>query len=453
MARLALAYLLRRPVQLLAVLGVAVGLLALLVVLSVMNGLIEQNRASVRAPLSDLMMLPAVDAAGEQAPWRRYAEALDGAEGVAAVAPHLVAYAMFRYPGYQMDLASPERPDLLGVQVVGIDYEKEVLVNDFRGFLARAKDHPVPDLENPFAVPEAVFSRPGVLVSDTFPLPAWREDESGRQVIPPRIELGGLPARLPEAGEQLLGVKSGFDVVGTYARNDYHMAMDRIYVARTGIDGLHHNLLGSDAPDFTEALIDLDEGVDFEQGKAAVLAALAAAGLPTPGGPNGGSLESWEERSSVFLAAIDNERRVITLVLFFIVIVAAFGLFATLSALVREKVRDLGVLAALGFSPLRRGALLMGVGTLGSAIGALLGLWGAYELIQHRLAVETFLRERLGIEVFSSRLYVMKGIPAEWQSGQALSLTLLAFAVGILFTAAPALRAALLRPTTALRYE
>ena len=74
-------------------------------------------------------------------------------------------------------------------------------------------------------------------------------------------------------------------------------------------------------------------------------------------------------------------------------------------------------------------------------------------MIQNRLVVETFLREELGIEVFSSRLYVMQGIPAEWQDGQALQLTLLAFLVGIVFTSAPALRAALLRPTSALRYE
>jgi len=452
-ARLALAYLLRRPVQLLAVLGVAVGLLALLVVLSVMNGLIEQNRASVRAPQSDLLLLPAVPQDEAPQRWEDYRRALLGAEGVAATAPHLVAYAMIRYPGYDVDLSSPVRPDQSGVQVVGIDPAAEMAVTGFRGFLEDADDHPVADPDAPFARPDQLFGRPPALVSDAFPLPAWGLDENGRATVPPRIELGGLPARLPDASEPLLPVNARFDVVGTYARSDYRMAMDRIYVQRTGRDGLRHNLLGRDAPDFTEALIKLEDGVSYDDGKRAVLAALSAAGLPLPGGPGGGSLESWEERSAVFLAAIDNERRVITLVLFFIIVVAAFGLFATLSALVREKVRDLGVLAALGFSPLRRGLLLMSVGAAGSLTGAALGLWGAHALIAHRQGVETFLRERLGIEIFSSQLYVMEGLPARWDAGQAWQLTLLAFGVGILFTAAPALRAALLRPTTALRYE
>ena len=376
MVRLALAYLLRRPVQLLAVLGVAVGLLALLVVLSVMNGLIELNRASVRAPLSDLLLIPAVEE-GAPTRWKAYREALEGAEGVAAVAPHLVVYAMIRYPGYIQDLSSPLRPDLAGVQVVGIDPAAEMAVTGFRGFLETAEGHPVADPDAPFATPDiGVGDRPGVLVSDGFPIPPFRDGPDGERILP-RIELGALPARLPPAGEDLNAVNSTFLVAGTYARSDYRMSLDRIYMQRSGRDGLKHNLLGRSAPDFTEVLIKLDDGVSFDDGKAGVLAALAAAGLPAPGGDGGGSLESWEERGGVFLAAIDNERRVISLVLFFIIVVAGFGLFATLSALVREKVRDLGVLAAIGFSPLRRGLLLLGVGGTGSVAGALLGLAGA----------------------------------------------------------------------------
>ena len=97
----------------------------------------------------------------------------------------------------------------------------------------------------------------------------------------------------------------------------------------------------------------------------------------------------------MFLAAIDNERRVVTLVLFFVVIVAAFGLFAVVGALVREKVRELGVLAALGFSPLRRAALVGSIGGLGALAGSLLGLGAARLIVANRAVVERFLEERL----------------------------------------------------------
>ena len=78
---------------------------------------------------------------------------------------------------------------------------------------------------------------------------------------------------------------------------------------------------------------------------------------------------------------------------------------------------------------------------------------GLAALIENRQAVEVFLREKLGVEVFSARLYVMEGIPAQWDPGQATVYTALAVIVGLLFTAGPALRAATLSPTGALRYE
>ena len=158
-------------------------------------------------------------------------------------------------------------------------------------------------------------------------------------------------------------------------------------------------------------------------------------------------------RQELYLTAIENERRVTGLVMFFIVIVAAFGLFATVSALVREKVRDLGILAALGFTPARRGMLLMAVGATASLFGTGLGCLCAWLLVRNHQAVEGFLAEKLGIVIFEPGLYVIQGLPAEWIPSQALFLSGAAFLVGCLFTAIPALRAASLPPAEALRYE
>jgi lipoprotein-releasing system permease protein len=121
--------------------------------------------------------------------------------------------------------------------------------------------------------------------------------------------------------------------------------------------------------------------------------------------------------------------------------------------LVREKVRDLGVLAALGFSPIRRGSLLLFVGSLGSAVGAGLGYLGAYVLVQNHIAVEAFLKDEFGIEIFASDIYVIDGIPVHWDPAMAVKLTIAAFLTGVLFTLGPAIRAASLSPIEALRYE
>ncbi|HEX9793189.1 MAG TPA: ABC transporter permease [Planctomycetota bacterium] len=448
MTRLVLAWLFLRPVQILAMGGVAVGLLALLVVMSVMNGLIDDDRNSVRGPLSDLLLIPA--ASEEPASWQAYRTALLADPAIVAVSPHLVAYAVLGLEGGASLLSRTTSSDVNGVQVVGIDVADEVRTTRFLDALEQARLSPVPDAADPFASdPAAAFPRPGILVSDNLARALrLRRGE--------RVQLGALPPRLPAEGE-LQPHNGYFDVTGTYASSDYGLDMDRVYMRRTSADfsegSLAWDLLGADAGEFTEVMIKLAPGVDLETGRAAALAALTAAGLPAPGSEGGGALETWEERRAVYLSAIENERRVTSLVMFFIVIVAAFGLFATLSALVREKVRELGILAALGWTPLRRGVLLLGVGATASAVGTALGVAGARWLVDHRVGAEAFLRDRLGIVIFPENLYVVNGLPAVWLPDQARELALLGFGVGVLFTLIPAVRAAALSPVEALRYE
>jgi lipoprotein-releasing system permease protein len=452
-ARLALAYLIRRPVQILAVFGVAIGLLALLVVLAVMNGLIKEDRTSVRGPLSDLLLIPGADQT--EARWAEYQAALAEVPEVAAAAPHLVVYALLATESSAWQLQSSAHGDSNAVQLVGIDPELEAAVTPQEGGWEHALNNairlPIRDPNAPFTYPEESHRSPGgVIVSDLLRVGI------GPPTRGATLEVVALPNQLPsaESDEQLVPVNGSFRIAGTYAGSDYEMSLDRIYLPRTGrFKGLFGTLVGRNAADITEVLIRLNDGVSLEDGREAVRAALVTAGLPDPLPENGGALDTWEERRAVFLGAIENERRVTTLVMFFIVVVAAFGIFATLSALVREKVRDLGVLAALGFSPVRRGSLLLFVGSLGSALGAGLGYLGAFVLVKNHVAVEHFLKDEFGIEIFASDIYVIDGIPVHWDPTMAVKLTIAAFLTGVLFTLGPAIRAASLSPIEALRYE
>lgn len=445
--RIALAWLFRRPVQGLAVLGCAVGLGSLLTVLAVLNGLVEFDRNAVRGPLSDLIVMP--PPSDPPASWETWKASLENAPAVEATAPHLIAYALWVSEGGEGRLASTRNSDVNGIQVVGIDPLAESRVTGFSSSLENA-EFPPQDLREPFGAVAGFGSRPGILISDTLSRAIPRKNGHPHGVD---LELAALPPFLPPEGHDLVPANGRFRVMGTYQSSDYKMALDRVLVQRTGRGGLRYNLLGQEAPEFTEALIKLKPGVSLEDGRKSVLATLAASGLPKPGGPSGGSLETWEERQSVFLAAIDNERRVLTLVLFFVVIVAAFGLFAVVGALVREKIQELGILAALGFSPFHRAGLILVVGGMAALTGSLLGLASAKLIVTHRKAVEDFLENHLGFVLFRKDLYVMNEIPALWDSGQAWLLTLACFGVGLLFILAPAIRAAFLRPVHALRYE
>ena len=450
MSRLALAYLFRRPVQVLAVLGVAIGLCALLTVNSVMNGLIEIDREDARGPLADILLIPDHSPSAERSTsWLDYQKALtqlQTPEGpIRAISPHLMAYSIMGLTGGESLLSRTSSSDVNGVQVVGIDPELELKTGGFKKSLQTSQIFPVKDPLHPFQLPsDDPFARPGVLIPDNLARAlGFRLGET--------IELGALPPLPPVGDAPLLAHNARFTVVGTFRPSDYEMGMDRLYVHRLGEQGLRWNLLGEGGPDFSELLIELKPDTSPTAAKAAILSTLQNAALPEPGGPNGGALETWQERRSTYLSAIDNERRVTALVLFFIVVVAAFGLFATLSALVREKVRDLGVLSALGCSPLRRGALLFSTGALGSAVGSLLG-YGAARWLAQGDRLERIMNN-LGIEVFQSDLYVISGLPTLWIPEQASGFAWAAFALGCLFTLAPSVRALLLSPVEALRYE
>lgn len=430
--------------------GVAIGLCALLTVNSVMNGLIQIDREDARGPLADLLLIPAQPNASQASSrWENYQKALaqlQSSDGpIEAVSPHLMAYAILGLRGGESLLSRTSSSDVNGVQVVGIDPDLELQTGGFKRALKDSRIYPVSNVENPFELPEeSPFARPGILVPDSLARAlGFRLGET--------IELGALPP-LPPVGEPTLSAHNArFTVVGTFRPSDYEMGMDRLYVQRTGEAGLRWNLLGELGPNFSELLIELKADQDPETAKASILAALQKANLPIPGENQGGALETWQERRSTYLSAIDNERRVTALVLFFIVIVAAFGLFATLSALVREKVRDLGVLSALGCSPFRRGTLLFSTGALGSALGTILG-YGLARWLAQGDRLERLMAS-LGIEVFQSDLYVISGLPTLWIPEQAISFAWAAFALGCLFTLAPSIRALLLSPVEALRYE
>ncbi len=450
MIKLASAYLFKRPVQVLAVLGVAIGLCSLLLVNSVMNGLIESDRQAARGPLADLMLVPASE--NHLANWQEYQSALapllkthNQTPILSAMAPHLISYAVLGLQGGERLLSHTLASDVNGVQLVGIDARAELMVGGYGNSLSATTLFPIADASNPFKLEDSgPFSRPGVLVPDAL-----------AQALGLRVgeilELGALPPLLPKLGQDFQPHNARFTIAGTFKPTDYQLSMDRIYAQRSGRDGLIWNLLGDGGADVNEIMFKLAAGIDPEMAKQEIIKALQAAQLPVPNASNGASLETWQERRSSYLAAIDNERRITAIIMFFVVIVAAFGLFATLSALVREKVRDLGVLAALGYSPFNRGWLLFSTGLIGSALGCLIG-FGLAHWLAHNNRLFNLLNS-FGIEIFGSDLYVIQGLPTLWNSQQAISFSLAAFLTGCIFTLFPAIHAAKLSPVEALNYE
>ena len=169
--------------------------------------------------------------------------------------------------------------------------------------------------------------------------------------------------------------------------------------------------------------------------------------------PDGVFAQTWIERNSSRFDAVRLERNIMFFILFFIIIVAAFSVMNTLITVTVQKRREIGILKALGASVsqivwvfLAQG---MVVGFFGNAIGLGLGM----TLIRFRNEFKDFLAGVLHIQIFPPSIYEFTEIPAEVVPHDVAIICITAFLICSLAALIPAYFAARLDPVKALRYE
>ena len=160
---------------------------------------------------------------------------------------------------------------------------------------------------------------------------------------------------------------------------------------------------------------------------------------------------SWQEANSQLFGALRVEKNLMLLVLFFIVVVAAFCIGGTLITVVIQKTRDIGVMKAVGLTAgtVARIFLLQGIliGFLGTAVGTGLGL----VLVYYRNQVAGLLGRVMGVEIFPKELYHLSQIPAMIKRGDVILIVGLALLICMLASLLPALYASCLSPAKALQ--
>jgi len=164
-------------------------------------------------------------------------------------------------------------------------------------------------------------------------------------------------------------------------------------------------------------------------------------------------VQTWEDKQGPLLAAIAIERGILNVLLCLIVCVAGFSILAIFSMIVAEKTRDIGILKSLGAS--NRGVMVIFIGyglllgVVGSVCGTLLGLW----ITNHINQIEQFIAKVTGQEIFDRSVYYFDKIPTHIDPTGITIIACGAISVAVLFSMLPALRAAMLHPVRALRYE
>ncbi|MBN8246569.1 MAG: ABC transporter permease [Verrucomicrobia bacterium] len=162
---------------------------------------------------------------------------------------------------------------------------------------------------------------------------------------------------------------------------------------------------------------------------------------------------NWLTKNRPFLDALATEKAMMFYILFFIVIVAAFGNMSALITFVVQKTREIGVLKALGARPASVAMLFLGqsavVGVLGVASGFVLGMLA----LHYRNEFLHFMNHRLGFDLFPASIYQFSGLPARIVPGDVAVICGGSLVICLLAGVLPALRAAWLQPVQALRNE
>jgi lipoprotein-releasing system permease protein len=162
---------------------------------------------------------------------------------------------------------------------------------------------------------------------------------------------------------------------------------------------------------------------------------------------------TWEDKQGPLLAAISVEKGILNVLLFLIIAVAGFGILAIFSMIVVEKTRDIGILKALGASNGGVLKIFLGYGLLLGVVGAVLGTALGLTITTYINEIESVIAWLTGQEIFPRGVYYFDKIPTDIQPRHVLLVNLGSVAIAVLFSVLPALRAALLHPVRALRFE
>ncbi|MGO9514363.1 MAG: lipoprotein-releasing ABC transporter permease subunit [Steroidobacteraceae bacterium] len=386
-----------------SLLGVALGVLALITVLSVMNGF----ETELRTRLLSLSAHATLTARGAAiADWRVRIQQLKGAQGLIGAAPFLDTDAMLS-----------RTPAMSGAVVRGIDPTLETEVSTIADAMREGK---LSDLEpgmNRIILGRMLAYQLQVGAGDTVTVMTAGSAAAG----------GGMVPRLQE-----------FQVVGIFEvglqEHDSVLALVNLQDAEA--------FRGLSGP--TGIRLRFDDVL-----KAPELARKAASRLPP-----GLELRDWTQENAAYFRAVRIEKTMMGLILMLIVAVAVFNIVATLVMVVSDKRTDIAILRTLGMSPRAVLAVFMTQGVLIGWIGTAIGVSLGVALALHVDVVVPFLEHTLGIHIMDDPdVYYISGLPSELHIGDVVRIASAALLLTFLATIYPAYQAARTQPAEALRYE
>ena len=390
-------------ISMISMLGIALGVAALITVLSVMNGFQKELRTRILGVASHIQVS---GSNGELADWPTAAAAVAKDREVLASAPYVEAQGML-----SLD------QEVRGVMVRGILPEREEQVADF---------------ERHLKVGHLADLRPG-----EFGIILGRDLARALQVMPGEKVTLIAPQGLVTPAAVLPRLKQ-FRVVGVFEVG--------MYEYDSGLALIHI--------DDAQKLYRMDNRVSGLRLKIADLfqAPRIARDL-LQWLPEDAWVTDWTRSHANFFRAVAIEKNMMFLILLLIVAVAAFNIVSTLVMAVTDRQADIAILRTLGASPGSIMAIFIVQGIVIGCVGLLAGVAGGVALALNIDVVVPAIEHVLGIQFLAKDVYYITELPSDLHWNDVGIVTAVSFALTLLATLYPSWRASKVNPAEALRYE
>jgi len=161
----------------------------------------------------------------------------------------------------------------------------------------------------------------------------------------------------------------------------------------------------------------------------------------------------WTRQHANFFRAVEIEKTTMFIILTLIVAVAAFNLVSTLVMVVVDKEADIAILRTLGATPTRIMSIFVIQGAVIGVIGTLLGMLGGVALANNIDTIVPAIEHLFNVQFLSAEVYYISELPSEMEKNDVITIGLVALSLSLLATLYPAWRASRVQPAEALRYE
>lgn len=390
-------------ISLVSMAGIALGIAALITVLSVMNGFQKEVRAKILGVTSHIQVMGFENGLTN---WREVIDTSKRQPEIAGAAPFVMGQGMLTYS------QTPR-----GVGVRGIDPVQE---NDVADIGANMKIGALTDLKP---------GEYGIVLGTELARALQVSMGTKLQVLIPQgnVTPAGMVPRM-----------RSFTVVGIFGSGHYdydsNLALIHIKDAQT-LYRLEDNVSG-----VRLKVKETDQAATIARQLGRVLKI-------------DGYVTDWTQQNAIYFRAVQIEKRMMFIILTLIIAVAAFNLVSTLVMVVTDKHPDIAILRTLGASPGTIMRIFVVQGAMVGMIGTVAGIIGGVLLALNISSVVSFVEKMVGARILSPEVYFITELPSDLHAGDVWVTASIAFVMALVATLYPSYRASKVNPAEALRYE